>query len=268
MIPLVGAILNLILAVVYVGIGTMVGMDLEKQIRRRGWSHFGVSWLTIMYTCGIHHLVHGVHLLAEGRQVGGLDVLAVVMGLPAGGIWAALRVEAARGGRGDRYIPGTPGWLRAGAVAMAVLTLAVTAAVLPWLVRAEQLDTRLLPNILLVLLYLAVGGVLLRGQLRNLTDHGGWSTSGLSLMMIFPTCAMMHLMYVAYAAAGSFAPDSHGLWVDWAGVPAALYFLWVVAGLETGTLRDWNDRFESIEEQASLDIATGIARTRPQGVSS
>ena len=38
---------------------------------------------------------------------------AVVAGLPAGAIWLLLRVEALRGGRGDRFIPNTPAWVAA-----------------------------------------------------------------------------------------------------------------------------------------------------------
>ena len=253
------AILNLALAVVYIGIGTLIAIDLEQQIRRRGWSHFGISWLAIMYTCGAHHLVHGVHLLAEGRQIGALDVIAVLMGLPAGGIWTLLRIEAARGGRGDRYVRGTPTWLRGAAIGFVAVTTGIAVVVLPALLSSDRWDTRLLPNVLLALLYVGIGAVLLRGQLRNLTELGGWSTSGLSLMMIFPTCAVMHAVYVVYAVTGTFAPDYHGLWVDWIGVPAAVYFLWVVVGLETGTVKDWNERFEAIE-----DLATRPAPAREE----
>ncbi|AXV05399.1 hypothetical protein DVS28_a0698 [Euzebya pacifica] len=258
------ALLNLLMAVIYMAIGTMIAMDLERAIRRRGWSHFGVAWLSIMYTCGAHHLVHGIHVLAEGREVGPADLVAVAMGIPAGGLWALLRIEASRGGRGDRYVRGTPTWLRVVAGAHLVAAGATLVVGLRLLTGATDLDTRLIPNILLVGLYLGIGAALMRGQLHNRREHGGWSLSGLSLMMIFPTCAVMHASYVVYAGSALFAPDFHGLWVDWLGVPAALYFFWVVRGLETGTVKDWNERFESIEDLGDRAAASS-ADAAPDG---
>jgi hypothetical protein len=252
---LTAGIANLVLAACYLTIGTLVAVDLEKDMRRRGWSHFGVSWLTIMFTCGGHHLVHGVHLAGEGRPVDLMDVVAVGLGIPAGAIWSWLRIEAKRGGRGDRMIRGTPTWLPALATGYAVVTAAVAVAALLAVVRrGASADPRLLPNILLVGLYIGVGAVLWRGQHRNVSTFGGWSLSGLSLMMIFPTCALMHGVYVAYAATATFTPDFHGLWIDWLSVPAAAYFLWVVRGLERGTVRDWNERFEAIGDLAAAVV--------------
>lgn len=254
----VAAVLNLALGVVYVSIGTMISLDLEKAIRRRGWSHFGVAWLTIMFTCGAHHLVHGLHLGAEGRAIGVLDIVTVGVGLPAGVIWSMLRIEAVRGGRGDRYVRATPRWLRGLAAGYAAVALAAAVGAVVLLTGSVVPDARVLPNLMLVVLYLGIFGVLLRGQLGNRATLGGWSLSGMALMMIFYTCALMHGVYVLYASAGAFAPDAHGLWVDWASVPAGLYFFWVVRGLETGTLTDWNDRFEAIE-----DLGTPAAAPEP-----
>lgn len=53
---------NLGLGLVYLGIGVLIAIDLEGAMRRRGYSHFGVAWLSIMFTCGAHHLVHATHL--------------------------------------------------------------------------------------------------------------------------------------------------------------------------------------------------------------
>lgn len=245
---LTAGLLNLLIGLIYVVIGTMITVDLEKEIRQRGYSHFGVAWLTIMYTCGAHHLVHGVHLTAEGRGIGALDVLAVGIGVPAGVVWSALRIEARRGGRGDRYIPGTPTWLRWTAVGYALTAVAIVALSVPLISGGFDPDPRLIPNVLIAVLYTGIGVGLWRGQLRNRDTLGGWSLSGLSLMMIFPTCAIMHALYVVYSGSGYFFPDYHGLWADWLSVPAALYFFWVVAGLETGTVRDWNEKFEAIED--------------------
>jgi hypothetical protein len=251
------AVLNLVLAACYLTIGTLIAADLERDVRRRGWSHFGAAWLTIMFTCGTHHLVHGIHLAAEGRAIGALDLVSVAAGIPAGLTWSLLRIEARRGGRGDRLLPSTPRWLVSLAWAYAATAVAVSGGAVWALARhATSADPRLLPNVLLVWLYVLIGLGLWQGQHRNRTAFGGWSLSGLSLMMIFPTCALMHGVYVVYAATGTFAPDHHGLWVDWLSVPAAAYFLWVVRGLERGTVRDWNERFEAIQDLAAPDLAT------------
>jgi hypothetical protein len=238
----IAGLANLALALAYLTIGTLIAIDLQRDIRRRGWSHFGVAWLTIMYTCGGHHLVHGIHLTGEGRPIGWVDIAGVALGLPAGAIFSWLRIEASTGGRGDRMVPRTPLWLQGAALVVACARALATGPV--------TADPRLLPNVLLVGLYVAIGGILWRGQRRNRAAFGGWSISGLSLMLIFPTCAVMHGVYVVYAATGTFAPDFHGLWVDWLSVPAAAWFLWVVRGLERGTVRDWNRRFEAIQDLA------------------
>jgi hypothetical protein len=70
---------------------------------------------------------------------------------------------------------------------------------------------------------------------------GGWSVSGLSLSIIFPTCALMHAVWAVYAVAGRYRQDVHGLTIDWLSVPAGIYFLFVVRRLYQDSLRDWND---------------------------
>jgi len=65
----------------------------------------------------------------------------------------------------------------------------------------------------------------------------GWSLSGLSLGAIFPTCAAMHLMFaLSTGHAANIDP------CDWLGIPASVYFLWVVHGLHRQALVDWNRR--------------------------
>ena len=96
------------------------------------------------------------------------------------------------------------------------------------------------PNIALFFLYMAIGYFLFRTQLRNRPTMGGWSASGLSLGVVFPTCAIMHAVYLLYAGAGVYIGDIHGFTIDWIGVPAAGYFLWVVHGLYRNALKDWN----------------------------
>jgi hypothetical protein len=100
---------------------------------------------------------------------------------------------------------------------------------------------RMTPNVLLLAVYFLIGYYLLRTQLRNHGPLGGWSVSGLSLTFVFPTCGLMHIAFVVYAAAGRYEVDVHGLVIDWLAVPAALYFVWVVRSMiYLQTFEDWN----------------------------
>lgn len=187
------------------------------------------------FTCGPHHFVHGTHVLLEGRAGGTLDLIAVLVGFPAGVVWFLLRLEAFFGGRGDRFIPGTPGWVAAIPFASGIYVGAALAFVggASALSLAGLADA--VPNILLIGIYSAIGFYLMRTQLANRRPLGGWSVSGLALMVIFPTCALMHGAYAFYVVNGRYAADVHGLLVDWLAVPAGIYFVWVVQALYRGT---------------------------------
>jgi hypothetical protein len=232
-------ILNLVIGAIYTQYGTMTIIDMRRSWRTLGFSHFGAAWIAMAFTCGPHHLAHGAHLLLEGRTGGALDLVAVVVGFPSGVVWFLLRVEAFRGGRGDRFVAGNPAWL------MAFPTLAgvyVTTLVATGVSAHHDLvlTATMVPNILLVGIYTTIGYYLLRTQLGNRPSIGGWSVSGLALTVIFPTCALMHGVWAYYAAAGQYEFDIHGFVIDCLGVPAGLYFLWVVQRLYRDTIKDWN----------------------------
>jgi hypothetical protein len=214
---------------------------MRRDWRSFGFSHFGAAWIAMAFTCGPHHLVHGIHVGLEGRAGGPLDLFAAVVGLPVALVWLALRIEAFRGGRGDRFILGQPGWLRAVPTLALVYLGAVTAASVS-LATAGALTSAasIVSNVLLVGVYMNIGWFIVRTQLRNHPLIGGWSVSGLCLSAIFPTCALMHGVWAAYALAGTYHHDIHGGLIDWLSVPAAVYFLWVVRRLYRDSLRDWN----------------------------
>ena len=237
---LVAGLLNVVLGTVYTSYGLMTILDMKRGWRRNGVSHFGMAWILMAFTCGPHHLVHGTHILLEGRSGGWLDVFAVGFGFPAGVVWFLLRVEAMMGGPGDRTIRGTPGWVEALPTVTGVYLAALATAALA-LAGPLSLETPIVPNAVLVVLYVAIGAVLLRTQVSNRRFTGNWSLSGLSLTYVFPTCALMHGVYALYMSTGRYHPDWHGLVVDSFGVPAAAYFLWVVWSLHRGTLHDWNE---------------------------
>jgi len=234
-------LLHLGLGAIYFSYGLMTIVDLKRGWRTHGFSHFGAAWLAMAFTCGPHHLDHGAHIILAGRSGGVLDLISILMAVPAGVIWFLLRMEAMLGGRGDRHISGTPLWLdllpAAGVVYLAALLNAALAAA----GSTPVFEPKILPNLALIALYSAIGGQLAHTQLRNHPHTGGWSVSGTSLATVMFTCALMHGVYALYATTGLHDLDVHGYVIDLLSVPAAAYFLWVVAALHRGTLRDWND---------------------------
>jgi len=236
---LVVAVANLTLGFVYCSYGVMTILDLKHGWRANGLSHFGLAWIAMAFTCGPHHLEHGIHL-ALGRTGGPLDLTAVLVGAPAGIGWFLLRVEAVAGGRGDRFVSGTPRWVAALPAVSVVYLVALIGAAAFVLRNGGTFGPRVVPNVLLLGLYGLIGYYLLRTQLHNRARLDGWSMSGLALTFVFPTCGVMHAVFALYASSGRYVVDGHGLVIDWLAVPAAVYFLWVVRGLYVGGRSDWN----------------------------
>ena len=233
-------ILNVVLGLVYTQYGTMTAIEMRRNWRTMGFSHFGAAWIAMAFTCGPHHFVHGIHIVLEGRAGGTLDLVAVLVGFPAGVIWFLLRLEAFFGGRGDRFVAGTPGWVAAIPFAAGIYLGVMVAIVASTPGLSASALPHALPNLLLVAIYSAVGFYLMRTQLANRRPLGGWSVSGLALAVIFPTCALMHGAYAYYVGTGVYTADIHGVAIDWLAVPAGIYFVWVVQALYRGTFKDWN----------------------------
>jgi hypothetical protein len=231
---------NIILGIVYTQYGVMTIVEMLRNRRTMGFSHFGAAWIAMAFTCGPHHWIHGVHVAAEGRIGGPLDLVAVLVGFPAGVGWFLLRIEAFRGGAGDRLWRGDPPWVVALPTIAGVYVTALVAAAIAYGGVDLGNVALAIPNMLLIGIYLAIGWFLARTQIANRRPLGGWSVSGLALAIIFPTCAAMHAVYGFYTLTGNYAGDVHGLTIDWLAVPAGLYFLWVVRALYRGTFTDWN----------------------------
>jgi hypothetical protein len=238
-IAMAAGLMNLILGAVYLQYGTMTIIEMKRGWRTLGFTHFGAAWIALAFTCGPHHLVHGALAVAGAQYAGPLDLIAVAIGFPAGVIWFLLRIEAFRGGSGDRFISGTPLWLMAVPVFAGAYVTALAAAAMN---SGETLHWSwvLVPNLGLIVVYLAIGYFLTRTQLGNRPGLGGWSTSGVALALVFPTCAAMHAVYAYYAMTGAYGWSPSVFTIDWLGVPAGIYFLWVVHGLYREALADWN----------------------------
>jgi hypothetical protein len=232
----VGALASLVIGLAYVWLGLIVFHELRSGRRERGLSPFGVAFMLMALTCGPHHLAHFEHMLFHTTASDPLTVVALLLGLPAGVLFVGLRMEALRGGRGDRVIVGTPVWLALLPVvgllaAGALCTLAVQRTVAVGGVAWQGL-----PSLALAGAFVVVGSYLFRAQVAR-GGTAGWSVSGLALAAIFPTCALMHLALGLGPAA-----DVHLFAIDLVGVPCALYFLWVVNRLFHAGLRDWNSQ--------------------------
>ena len=232
----VGAgLLALLTGLAYSGLGVIAVYELGRNRHTRGFSYLGGAFALMAATCGPHHLVHAEHFLLLGEAASGPMLGALAIGVVPGGIFVLLRIEAVLGGRGDRFLKGTPAWL--GALPGMV---AVAAGAIVWEAAGDARElsaASVAANSLLFVNYLIVGVLVLRTQLARRPGLGGWSVSGLAMGGVFVTCGVSHLV------AGLATPaDWHTLLFDVPGVPFSIYFLWVVRSLHRNSLRDWNRR--------------------------
>ena len=89
-------VLSLLIGNAYLLLGVLTGRELLRHRRTRGWSHFGGAFMVMAFTCGPHHLVHATHLLFEGDVANGPVLASLLLGLPPGMVFIALRLEARR----------------------------------------------------------------------------------------------------------------------------------------------------------------------------
>lgn len=228
-------IFALLTGLAYSGLGVIAVYELQRNRKTRGFSYLGGAFALMAATCGPHHLVHAEHFLLWGEAATGPMLAALAIGFVPGGTFILLRIEAAFGGRGDRFITGTP-------VVLAALPWAVAAGcgAMVWAALGAARDVSpvsMAANLMLFVNYLIVGVLVLRTQLARRPGLAGWSLSGLSMGGVFVTCGVAHLV------AGLATPaDWHTLLFDVPGVPFSIYFLWVVRSLHRNSLRDWNRR--------------------------
>lgn len=226
-------ILALLTGVAYTGLGVITGYELFRFGPTRGYSHFGLAFLVMAFTCGPHHLVHAWRHLVEHEPGHAPMLAALAIGLAPGVVFIALRTEAAFGGRGDRLVG------KLGPLPWAML-LAGGATLWEGFEHATHLtiDPRsLVPNLILFVNYGLVGIFTARAQTARRHLLGGWSLSGVAMAGVFTTCAATHLIDGMLTRA-----DFASIVLDNLGVPASIYFLWAVHQLHRNSLRDWNRR--------------------------
>ena len=230
-------LVSIALGIAYMSLGVLACFEVLVDRKVLGVSQFGLGFALMASSCGPHHLLHGRHALA-GLDVSATIALATVIGVPCGLVFVALRIEAMFGGRGDRFVIGTPNWLAVAPIGFLLgAGMIVGAEVTAPGFHLDLWSFVALPNLVVTVTYALVGWPLIRTQFRRRSEVGGWSLSGLALAGIFPTCALTHLTY-ALSAGG----DVHTGIVDLWGVPASLYFLWVVRALYRDAIVDWNRR--------------------------
>jgi len=248
---------NVMIGLAYAGLGLLSALETISLHRYRGWSRFGIGFSLMAVSCGPHHLVHGWHVL-QGASVSWPMLAATMIGLPAGLTFVFLRLEAVGGGQGDRSMSISPQWV--------VLLVGILTLIAGWLaawtiVRSPELGSAfqllcgpsasaagtpgfgfnvasadLLANVFVTITYGMVGWYLADHQARRYLTDGAWSLSGIALSGVFFTCAQMHFV-------NAFTPgDGLRLVVDLIGVPASVYFLWIVKRVHNDSVLDWNRR--------------------------
>jgi hypothetical protein len=256
MMSLVIGVSNLLIGVAYAGLGLLSAWETIGLHRYRGWSRFGLGFSMMAASCGPHHLVHGWHVL-QGESVSWPMFAATVIGLPAGLAFVLLRFETVWGGQGERWVAVSSeravllvgaftivvGWLAAWAFAQpgadfAFQALCSAAGVIAPVPEAgvEVASVTFLANLVVTVTYGMVGWYLADHQVRRHLTTGIWSLSGVALAGVFFTCALMHFIDATTHGNGLM------LIFDLFGIPASVYFLWVVKQVHNDSVMDWNRR--------------------------
>ena len=255
MMSLVVGLSNLAIGLAYASLGVLSAWETASLHRYRGWSRFGLGFSLMAASCGPHHMVHGWHVL-QGASVSWPMFAATVIGLPAGLTFVLLRLERMWGGQGERIVTATADRMAmlAGAFILATGVLAAGVFVQPgadalwqFVCTSSGLVTRAEPgvdftsltfiaNVFVTVTYGMVGWYLGDCQVRRYLTNGVWSLSGVSLSGVFFTCALMHLVDATTHG------DSGMLFFDLLGIPASIYFLWVVKLVHNDSVMDWNRR--------------------------
>jgi hypothetical protein len=258
MISIIIGVSNIAIGLAYAGLGLLSAWETISLHRYRGWSRFGIGFALMAASCGPHHLVHGWHVL-EGDSVSWQMLAVTLIGLPAGLTFVLLRLETVLGGQGERLVTLSPDRaamlggafaIVAGGLAAGVLAQPGAEALWQLVCTSAGLSTRttaatagfdvssitFVTNLFVTITYGMVGWYLADCQVRRYLASGIWSLSGAALTGVFFTCAQMHLIDATTT------DDGLMLFFDLLGVPASIYFLWVVKLVYNDAVTDWNRR--------------------------
>lgn len=221
---------NVALAAVYLALAGVAAAEMIQGRTRRGLTRFGVGFTAVMGTSGL------VRLAAAQSAPSQPVLVAVAMGFGPASLFLWLRLERHLGGRGERFIAGTPP-----VVALVPLVVAFIAganyavAGFDWPIRRNVVPVRFVADVVLVATHLAIAWVYARTQTLRRTTVGGWSLTGLAVAVIFPTHATVHGVH------GLIDADAeHLTLVTVLAVPAALWFLWSLLQVHRDAVADWH----------------------------
>ena len=153
---IVTGILALATGLAYTALGVITVHELIRHRRDRGFSHFGLSFAVMAFTCGPHHLVHAYRHLVLREPAHGPMQAAMAIGAVPAVVFIALRLEAAFGGRGDRLVRNSRAFELLPLVFVAAAGATVWEALRHTATMAVDLRA-LLPNIVLFVNYALVG---------------------------------------------------------------------------------------------------------------
>jgi hypothetical protein len=245
---------ELMIGLAYTGLGVLTTYELLSNGRTRGFSQFGAAFALMAFTCGPHHLLQAGVTMTSTAPPSIEMAGALLIALPPGLVFIALRLEVLGGGAGDRTLRRMPSLLAVLLVVVAAAAGAIIAAALDRPIEIRPVFA--ISNAVLIASYLAVGWYLLETQIRRHAASRTWSLSGVALGFIFPTCALSHAAHVltAHGQHSVHALTGHTVvlaptgWaqalvvLDTVGLPAAIWFLVVVRRLYRAGLHDWNRR--------------------------
>lgn len=228
--------------IAYTGLGVLSAWEMVRERSTLGRSQFGLSFMLMAFTCGPHHLAMAVATIGSQRQPTGPELLALVIGLIPGITFVALRLEALLGGPGDRALWFSAAFLPATTALIGIVGGGVVVTMYRGVAHIDR--TLLIANVVLGTSYLMVGWYIIATQLRRFGTPDYWSLSGVSLGLIFPTCALGHAVHVLAVAHHATAGWQRVLilTIDIVGLPASIWFLTVVRRLYHEALSDWNRR--------------------------
>ncbi len=213
--------------------------------------------LSLAHALGLHVVAEGVETPLQADQLTALGCpvaqgylwspavpAARVPELAAGGTVAPAAAGRVPRGAQPRRRDAAPDRLRQGVprmnVAAGLLSVALGLAYtgLGWITALELVRhsaAAIAPNVVLFANYMLVGFFTARTQFARRPVLGGWSLSGVAMAGVFTTCGVTHLV-----AGLTTRPDIQTLTLPNLGVPASIFFLYVVHRLHRRSLRDWN----------------------------
>jgi hypothetical protein len=224
-------------------LGVFFGFDVYPYLRRRQPkpAMFGVSFVLISVTSGLHALFRGIYTINMQLTPTGpkpLDIASLIVAFGPLPIFGYCRLRNLRG-KPDILIAGTPTWV---IVMVGVLSAYTGAFVMRFIDAVRFTHTKLQwarfdsdYNLILWGLYLVIAILWLRFQVRSRRTSGSWNLLGVSLGLTFVTMSFHRLGQAIEVSAGAYKVrdnfETTYFWIDIASIAATVLFLGVAMSL-------------------------------------